>query len=80
MWEAFHGRSASYTAALEAGAADALSQALGRNVWRGAPPPAGAAEALTRLALTQRAHLAGQDLAALEAGRATFLPADEAVR
>jgi cytochrome b pre-mRNA-processing protein 3 len=80
MWEALHGRSAVYAAAIEAGDQKALAGALGRNVWRAATPPAGAAEALARVALAQRAHVAEQDLAAFAAGFVSFLPAAEAAR
>jgi len=79
MWEAFHGRAAAYRKALEAGEGPALAEALGRNVWRGAPPP-GAADRLARLVRAQSAHLAGQTLADFVAGRASFLPATEALR
>lgn len=60
MWEAFHGRCATYQSALDAGDAEALAAALTRNVWRGAP--AEHADALARLVLVQDAHLAGQGL------------------
>jgi cytochrome b pre-mRNA-processing protein 3 len=80
MWEAFHGRAAVYAEALEAADLAALAAALVRNVWRGSPPPGGAAEALARLTLAQAAYLAGQPLAALAAGEAQFLPAVEAAR
>ena len=43
-------------------------------------PPAGAPESLLRLTLAQNAHLSGQTLANLGAGRATFLPAETAAR
>jgi cytochrome b pre-mRNA-processing protein 3 len=79
MWEAFHGRAKAYGEALEAGDEAALAAALARNVWRGAPPD-GAPQALARLVVAQSAQLAGQDLAALAAGVARFLPAEEAVR
>ncbi len=78
MWEALHGRAAVYAAALDAGDAAALASALTRNVWRGGAAPAGAAEALARLALAQRAHLAGQPLARLAAGEVMFLPPEPA--
>lgn len=45
MWEAFHGRSVVYSAALAAKDDAALAEALTRNVWRG-EAPAGAAAAL----------------------------------
>ena len=79
MWEAFHGRSTAYRAAIEAGDAAALAAALERNVWRGAPPRAGAPAELARAALAQEAHLAGQGLADLGKGIVTFLPAAEAL-
>ena len=70
MWEAFHGRSAAYAAAL----ADtgALTEALERNVWRGAPGPGAAV--LASMAQAQVAHLAAQPLSEFVAGRVTFLP------
>jgi cytochrome b pre-mRNA-processing protein 3 len=71
MWEAFHGRAKVYQAALAAGDADGLAEALARNVWRGAAPD-GAAAALAKLALAQDAHLAAQELAALKVGRVDF--------
>jgi len=78
MWEAFHGRAAAYQAAIEAGDRAALAAALERNVWRGAPAAAAAAE-LARAALAQDAHLAGQGLTELGQGRVTFLPAAKAL-
>jgi cytochrome b pre-mRNA-processing protein 3 len=77
LWEAFHGRALAYEAALESPDAAALAQAIARNVWRGEPPP-GAPAALAARARAQAAHLAAQDIAALAAGRAAFLPAAEA--
>jgi cytochrome b pre-mRNA-processing protein 3 len=74
MWEAFHGRSAAYAAALTAGDAAGLSAALARNVWRGKPED-GAAAALARMAMAQHAHLAGQELGGLLRGEVGFLPA-----
>ena len=70
MWEAFHGRSAAYGAALDAGDTDALTAALVRNVWRGAP--AAGAETLARIVLAQDAHLATQGLPGLTTGDASF--------
>jgi cytochrome b pre-mRNA-processing protein 3 len=78
MWEALHGRAQAYEAAMGQGGS-ALAEALARNVWRGAAPSQGAAEALARLCLAQDRHLATQDDAALRAGRASFLPVAEAV-
>ena len=72
MWEAFHGRSAVYAAALAASDADGLAAALARNVWRG--KPGGGADALARLIMAQDAHLAAQGLPALLRGEVDFLP------
>jgi cytochrome b pre-mRNA-processing protein 3 len=77
MWEAFHGRSSAYQAALEGRDAMKLAEALERNVWRG--KPAGeACVALARQMLAQDAHLAGQDLQTLGHGVADFLPCEGA--
>jgi cytochrome b pre-mRNA-processing protein 3 len=78
MWEAFHGRAMAYEAPLAAADAPALAEALGRNVWRGAPP-AGAAPALALAALAQDRTLAGQDLPQFLRGDAHFLPASAAL-
>jgi cytochrome b pre-mRNA-processing protein 3 len=77
LWEAFHGRALAYEAALDATEPAALADALARNVWRG-EPPAGAPGALAARARAQAAHLAGQDMAGLLAGRVAFLPPQEA--
>jgi cytochrome b pre-mRNA-processing protein 3 len=77
MWEAFHGRCAAYQAALGAGDAKLLAEALERNVWRG-KAPGDASAALARLVLAQDAHLARQDLRTLGRGLADFLPCDGA--
>jgi cytochrome b pre-mRNA-processing protein 3 len=77
MWEAFHGRATAYEAAMNA-EGGALEAALARNIWRGREPPPGAPAALAVLTRAQDAHLADQPLAALTAGRASFLPAAEA--
>jgi cytochrome b pre-mRNA-processing protein 3 len=79
MWEAFHGRSRAYAAAIAAGDSAALQAVLARNVWRGAAP-GDAAAALARLVLAQVAHLSGQSLDALAAGQAQFRPAAEAAQ
>jgi cytochrome b pre-mRNA-processing protein 3 len=76
MWEAFHGRALAYEASLAEADHAGLAEALGRNVWRGAPP-AGAAEALAHAAFKQGAALAAQPLTELAAGRVLFLPAEE---
>ncbi len=78
MWEAFHGRSSAYAAAVDADDIAGLELALARNVWRGAMPPPGAAAALARLALAQAGGLAAQPLAALAAGKVRFMPASAA--
>ena len=72
MWEAFHGRSKVYAAAVDAGDHDALEAALARNVWRGSAPE-GAATALAEQVLRQAVHLAAQPLDGFAAGRAEFL-------
>jgi cytochrome b pre-mRNA-processing protein 3 len=79
MWEAFNGRSLAYDAALSADDPSALEAALLRNVWRGAAPPEGGAARLARLVRAQAADLDGQAFAALTAGQARFLSAEEAV-
>jgi cytochrome b pre-mRNA-processing protein 3 len=55
MWEAFHGRALAYEAALDEAdqKPQRLSDALARNVWRGAAPP-GSAEGLAQAALAYR--------------------------
>ena len=74
MWNAFHGRALAYRPALERADAAGLAEALGRNVWRGAPPSPGAALALAGRALAVARHLAAQPLEAFAAGTAGFLP------
>lgn len=76
MWEAFHGRALAYETALDSAEAGALAEALGRNVWRGSPPPDGAADRLAAIARAQAAHLAGQGIDALAGGQVGFLPAE----
>ncbi len=78
MWEAFHGRAAAYTAARDDDTALAL--ALGRNIWRGAEPPAGSPAALVRLVRAQLACLSAQPLGALAKGDVSFLSARDAAR
>lgn len=78
MWEAFHGRANAYASAMTAGDSAALRAALERNVWHGAEMPDGAAATLARLTLAQAACLDGQAMADLVAGRARFLPAEQA--
>ena len=74
MWEALNGRRQAYEDAVAAGDAAALTEAVGRNVWRGAAPP-GAAQRLAVLMLEQHRHLREQRLEALLAGRVDFLAA-----
>lgn len=74
MWEAFHGRSNAYQAALEANDPEALATALARNVWRG-EAPAGSATALAERVLAQAAHLGNQPRSAFSEGRIRFLAA-----
>ena len=80
MWEALHGRSAAYEAALAGDDLPALGAALARNLWRGAPVPASSVVAMSRLVRTQDAHLAKQSLGPLASGRVSFLPVSEAIR
>jgi cytochrome b pre-mRNA-processing protein 3 len=79
LWEGFHGRALAYEAALDSSDAASLPAALARNIWRGEPPSAEAPERLAAIARAQAAHLAGQGIEALAAGRAAFLPAEELV-
>jgi len=76
MWEAFHGRSAAYQTALNAGDDAALAAAIARNVWRGAPVPRvagqGADALLAVIARAQDTALASQDLPALRRGEVRF--------
>jgi cytochrome b pre-mRNA-processing protein 3 len=74
MWEAFHGRSRAYAAAIDGMDRPGLEAALARNIWRGAAPE-GAAAALAGLVLMQVAHLGTQPISVLAAGNAEFLPA-----
>jgi cytochrome b pre-mRNA-processing protein 3 len=78
MWEAFHGRSNAYAAAWDDDSA--LAAAIGRNLWRGNPPPAGSPEALARLARARARHLAEQPFEALLRGEISFTPAEQAAR
>lgn len=71
MAEAFYGRVAAYDAGLDGDGA-ALEAALARNLYRGAVPDAGALAAMAAYMRRQDAALAGQDAAALLAGRVSF--------
>ena len=77
MWEAFHGRAKAYDEALAQhdpqAVVAALTAALGRNIWRGAAPVAGAADRLAEIVQAQDRHLAGLAVADLAAGRSAFL-------
>ena len=78
MWEAFHGRARAYEAALDAGDATALREALLRNLWRAEPGSAEAeavapgAVALADATFGAAAALERQDLGALLRGEVTF--------
>ncbi len=75
MWDGFHGRAVAYTQALNTQDTPGLQAALARNVWRqteDAPMPAGV-PALADYVLAQEAHLSGQSLDALSAGRVHFM-------
>jgi cytochrome b pre-mRNA-processing protein 3 len=71
MWEAFHGRAQAYDAALVAGDAAGLAEALARNVWRGAAPE-GAPARLAAVAAAAHAALAARPFAALIRGEVAF--------
>ena len=71
MWSAFHGRAKAYEAAVETQDAEALAQALARNIWRGDSP---AAAALAAHALQLDKALASQPMAALRRGEVQFPP------
>ena len=71
MMTAFHGRSAAYAAAFEAGDDAGLVQALARNVWRGEAPE-GAAEALAGLIRRERERLESVPVSALVEGAPQF--------
>jgi cytochrome b pre-mRNA-processing protein 3 len=80
MWEALHGRSAAYEAAMAQGDAAALAEALARNVWRGAEGvPAGASQRLARLVLDHAAALDAMPAEDLMAGRLRFAGAEAAL-
>jgi len=78
MWEAFHGRSAAYSAAWTNG--EMLAEAIARNIWRGQEAPAGSPDALVRLARAQAQHLEDQPMEALLRSAITFIPAEEAAQ
>lgn len=73
LWEAFHGRAQAYEAALDGADQAALEAALLRNIFAGHAPEA--PTALPRLAahaLATAEALAGQPMAALRTGKASF--------
>ena len=74
MWEALNGRRQAYEDAVAADDLEALTNAVGRNVWRGSPPE-GTAPKLARLMLAQHRHLGAQGLDSLLAGQVDFLAA-----
>jgi cytochrome b pre-mRNA-processing protein 3 len=76
MWEAFHGRSAAYEAALASDDPRALEDALARNVWRGGP--AADAPRLARIVRAQDAALMRQAVAPMLTGAVAFLEAEQA--
>ena len=71
MWEAFHGRSQAYAAAIGAMDRPALEASLARNVWRGMPPDRAPAM-LAGVILDQVTCLQEQPLEAFAAGDAQF--------
>lgn len=77
LWEGFHGRALAYEAALDSADPAELPAALARNIWRGEAASPEAPARLAAVARAQAAHLAGQGMDALAAGRATFLPAED---
>ena len=79
MWEAFHGRSMAYEAALASDDPAALAQALRRNVWRGAAEPDGAVERLCGMVRGTRAALAAMPLAVFLDGSARLATLGEGV-
>jgi cytochrome b pre-mRNA-processing protein 3 len=79
MWEAFHGRSKVYAAAIQAADQAGLAAALARNVWRGSAPDA-ADTALAAYALAQAKHLGSQEMTLLASGAVRFAPAGEPPR
>lgn len=72
LGEALYGRMGAYEAALSAGDAAVLSEALNRNVYEGAAPDAAAA--LAAYALASHAALAAQPPAALRTSPAWAIP------
>ena len=71
MWEALNGRRQAYEAPMAAGDVDGLTEAIGRNVWRGAPPGRSATR-LASIAMDQHRRLADQPMASLLRGEVAF--------
>ncbi len=73
LWEAWHGRTRAYEAALDAGDRPALAAAIARNIFGGHVGDADAGPAaLAAFAETSATHLAGLPLTGLLAGQASF--------
>jgi cytochrome b pre-mRNA-processing protein 3 len=72
MGEAFYGRKAAYDAALAAHDPGALTSALARNVFGGAPGPVDNARRLAAYAGEAVRQLAVQDGATLRRGKLSF--------
>lgn len=79
MWEALHGRSTAYEAAIAQADEAALAEALARNVWRGTVPEPQAPLRLARLVLRQAAAFDALPAEALLAGRLRFADAAQAL-
>lgn len=79
MWEALHGRSTAYEAAIAQADEPALAEALARNVWRGTVPEEQAPRRLARLVLRQAAAFDALPAEALLAGQLRFADAAEAL-
>lgn len=72
LGEGLYGRAAAYNAALDA-ASPALQDALLRNVYGGVTPAERVLALMTDYVHIQDRHLAGQQIAAIEAGHVEFL-------
>jgi cytochrome b pre-mRNA-processing protein 3 len=70
--EAFYGRAQAYRAALAAGDAGVLAEALERNIYAGAPAGASAAPRLAAYMREAVRELVGQDSALVAAGKVRF--------
>jgi cytochrome b pre-mRNA-processing protein 3 len=76
LGEGLYGRGAVYNAALDSGDSSALQEALLRNVYDGAALGEGILVAMADYVHIQDRHLAGQQIAAIEAGHIEFLPSN----